>query len=647
MPTTRRHLLRTAAFLPVLFSVRADETSWKARCRRLLRETSRLPWKDQPKTEKAKLTSGPQQCLHPEIAKLALGEPIDPGAFDAALAYAATRGDCAEFAMSGVIRILYLFGKDPRISRELARRMEDALLDFRFWLYPDDPKIFTDACYWTENHHVLYGSVGYLAGQMFPNKVFRWTGKTGAWHMDHARKNLLIWLATRARYGFNEWLSPDYYSEDLMGLMNLIDFVRDPELQKAAQGVAELALLDLALHCFSGGIRSSAGRAYFDTLRDARLAATAPVMTLAFDIEPATWPMSGAAVGLATSPKYRPPEALGAIARARPEETVIHERCGMSPEEALALGFRPEDAADIFTFWAMQAYTHPRVFPGILAAQKRWNYNRFTAEPWDAPKTEDNAATAMYNAQVETYRTPDYQVSTAQDYRKGKPAFQQQVWLASLGGAASVWTSHPGADTEDGRPSYWIGNGFLPRAAQYRNLVVLLYRIPAADPRPYTHVYFPVAQFDDVKEQAGWLFGRKADGYIAITARPGLSAGSRKEYTAVERVCLGRECAWICRLGRKAVDGSFERFAERIAKTSTEYADNRLRYGEPEFEAAFGWDGDFVVNGKAIPLTGYPRLESPHVRAPRNTQKFEIACDGRRHTIDLSGLRLRPFREMK
>lgn len=637
-----------------MLSVRAEETSWKARCQRLLRETSRLPWKDQPKTEKAKLTSGPQQCLHPEIAKLALGEAIDPEAFDAALAYAATRGDCAEFAMSGVIRILYLFGKDPRITPELRRRMEEALLDFRFWLYPGDPKIKTEACYWTENHHALYGSVGYLAGQMFPGKTFRWTGKTGAWHMNHARKNLLLWLATRARYGFNEWLSPDYYSEDLMGLMNLIDFVRDPELQRAAQGVAELALLDLALHSFSGGIRSSAGRAYFDTLRDARLAATAPVMALAFDLPPETWPMSGAAVGLATSPRYRPPEALGAIAHARPKEIVIHQRSGMTPEEALALGFRPEDPADIFTFWAMQAYTHPRVFLGNLEATKRWNINRFTAESWDAKleeirraggdlsKVSDKSATAMWDAEVETYRTPDYQVSAAQDYRKGKPGFQQQIWLASLGGAASVWTCHPGADILEGRPSYWIGNGFLPRAAQHKNLVMLLYRIPEDDPRPFTHVYFPTAQFDEVKEQAGWLFGRKGDGYIAVTSRPGMTAGPRKEFADVERVSLGRECGWICRLGRKAVDGPFAQFAERVAQASIEYGGNRLRYQELGLKASFGWDEDFVVNGKAVPLSGYPRLESPYVKAARNTQVFEVTCGDKRHKIDLSPLRVRP-----
>jgi hypothetical protein len=253
----------------------------------------------------------------------------------------------------------------------------------------------------------------------------------------------------------------------------------------------------------------------------------------------------------------------------------------------------------------------------------------------------------MYDAEVETYRTPDYQVSTAQDYRKGKPAFQQQIWLATVGAAASVWTSHPGADTEQGRPSYWIGNGFMPRAAQHKNLVLLLYRVPADDPRPFTHVYFPVAQFDEVKEQAGWLFGRKGDGYIAITARPSLAAGSRKEYAEVERVSAGRECGWICRLGRKAVDGSFEQFTERVAKASIEYADNRLRYEEPELKATFGWDDDFVVNGKTVPLTGYPRLDSPYVRAQWKEQTFEIACDGRRHSIDLSGLRVRPFRDMK
>jgi hypothetical protein len=253
----------------------------------------------------------------------------------------------------------------------------------------------------------------------------------------------------------------------------------------------------------------------------------------------------------------------------------------------------------------------------------------------------------MYGPCIETYRTPDYQLSTAQDYRKGKPAFQQQIWLASLGGSASVWTSHPGADDEQGRPSYWIGNGYMPRVAQHKNLLFALYRVLASDPRPFSHVFFPRASFDEVREQAGWLLGRRGEGYLAITARPGIVPGSRKEYAGVEWVSSARESAWVCRLGRKAVDGSFDKFVDRVAQSSFEVAPNGVAYREPAgVKASFGWEEDLVVDGRKIPLSGYPRYDTPYIHASGNEQIYRIRCGGEAHSIDLSKLHVGPFREI-
>jgi hypothetical protein len=306
----------------------------------------------------------------------------------------------------------------------------------------------------------------------------------------------------------------------------------------------------------------------------------------------------------------------------------------------------------------MQAYTHPRIFTGVLAAARKWNIDQFTAESWEAKEKEiqaadgdlskvpDKAATAMFGADIETYRTPDYQLSTAQDYRKGKPAFQQQIWLASLGGKANVWTSHPGADTEQGRPSYWIGNGFLPRAAQHKNLAIVLYRIPESDTRPFSHVYFPDAAFDESREVGGWLIGRKGDGYLAITSRPGMFPGTRKEYAGMERIVNARESAWLCRMGRKAVDGPFEKFVDTLSNATLEYSGNEVNYREPAgLRATFAWDGDFVVDGRKIPLR-YERFDTPHVRTARGAQVYRVKCAGKSHVIDLASLKVGPFREM-
>ena len=643
IPMTRRNLLQAAMTLPAgtLFG-QADR---------------RTPYLKAASAAKTPVV----RAMYVEAAKLASGQAIDPAAFEAVLEFFPTRRDLVDFTMAGMMRVLFLYGNDPRIPDSLKARMKEAVLDFRPWLYPEDKPVKTVACYWTENHQALYSSIEYLAGQLYPEETFRWLGKPGSWHKEHGRKNLLVWLGLRARYGMSEWLSPTYYAEDILALMNLVDFAHDSKIAKAAQGITEMLLLDGALHAFDAGMRNSSGRSYLNDLKDARKSETAAILSVACGL-PDTGvplPLSGAAIALATSPRFRTPEAIVRIAHTRPQEVLIHEKSGFSPEEALQLGFRPEDPADIMTFWTMQAYTHPRVFHGNVAACRRWNIDRYTAESWDAKEEEfqkvggdparvaDNSATAMFGANVETYRTPDYQVSTAQDYRKGKPGFQQQIFLASLGGAASVWVSHPGADTEAGRPSYWIGNGFLPRAAQHKNLAILLYKIPAEDTRPFTHVYFPVAEFEEVREEAGWLFGRKGDGYIAVTARPGLKASRRAEYAKVERISDARESVWICRLGSKAHDESFATFVEQVGKAVVEGEIGHVAYREAGggLQATFGWDEDFVVNGRKIALSGYARYDTPFVKTERGSQIYQIACEGRTHTIDLSGLKVRPFRE--
>ena len=50
---------------------------------------------------------------------------------------------------------------------------------------------------------------------------------------------------------------------------------------------------------------------------------------------------------------------------------------------------------------------------------------------------------AMTEVHIQTYRTPDYLLSCAQDYRPGKPGYQQHTWQATLGIDAVLFTEPP------------------------------------------------------------------------------------------------------------------------------------------------------------------------------------------------------------
>jgi hypothetical protein len=589
--------------------------------------------------------------LDREIARLTLNRPIEPQVFDASLEFIATGKDTVDFAMTPLIRILYLF--PDRLPPELRTRMESTVLNFRYWFYRDEGDVHSSACTWTENHEALYHSLEYLAGQMFPDRKFAKTGRTGSWHMQHARAGLLAWMALRARFGFSEWLSAGYYSHDFAAMLNLVDFARDPLIARSAGRIADLVLLDTALHSFDGGIRATMGRPYPGMLMDSRTAPTASILMLATGRPNTLAPVVDAAgaIALATS-HYQVPSVIPAIAESA-GPFLIHESFGWDPAEGIALGLDPMHREDIFHFWASQAYdVQPLVFQGTAAACRQWHIRNHSGT-WDKMASAlaavhgdvkllpDREFHALFRVNVETFRTPDYIVSTAQDYRKGIGGFQQQPWLASLGGGACVWTNHPASDVKSSaRPGFWMGNGVQPRVAQHRNVVIANYQVPRDDPFPYSHAYVPVSAFDEFVRRAGWLIGRRGDGYLAITASPQPKPGQQPD----EWISQSPESAWICILGRKAEDGSFEAFSKRVASAVVKFADSTLTYREPAgLAAAFGWDSDLLVNGRPVAITSYPRYQSPFVNTARGQFVHRITAGDISQQIDLRELETVPL----
>ena len=588
--------------------------------------------------------------LEGQVARLQLGLPIDPNVFDAALAFIATGDDMVDFTLSSLMRILYQY--PSRIPPELKSRMERAVLDFRYWFYPDEGDVHSRASTWTEYHQLLYHSLEYLAGQRYPTRQFSKTEKTGAWHMEHGKFMLLFWMSIRARAGFSEWLSPGYYGDDFVGLLNLVDFARDEHVAQLAARFCDLILLDIAIHSFDGGLRCSMGRPYSNMLKEPRTTTAAAMLMLATG-EPdpeAPTVAAGGAVFQAVS-KYKAPAIIAALARRPSQPELIHESTGWSPEEGIAWGLDPMRLSDILIFWGVGANLHPLVYRGTAHAASAWHIRsgdlpeirRMDAELerlGDVSKIPDTEIHALFRVNLETYRTPDYVTGSAQDYRKGIGGYQQQSWMASLGGKASIWTNHPGADTENVRPNFWSGNGIMPRVAQHKNVVVAIYRIPENNPRPYSHAYFPVREFEEFRRVKGWLVGRRGEGYVALAASPALEPGQNE----TEWISYAPRSAWICVLGRKAEDDGFASFVNRVTSATLKFDGADLSYKESSgASTAFDWDSALQINGKPISITGYPRYDSPYLTARRGDLRFQISAAGLNYEIDLTGLKNVPL----
>ncbi len=291
-----------------------------------------------------------------------------------------------------------------------------------------------------------------LTGQLLPELVFSRTGQPGAWHRERGEAAALAWMRERAMKGFAAWGSDSVYEETLLALAHLVDLADDDGIWNMSTVLLDKILFLLAASSFKG---------IFGLPK--RATSTVAVLGGTFDAVLGTTKLMWgtgifnrhirAAVSLACMEEYQLPVMLQEIAVDLPEE-------GLWGHEHHA----PEGAGD--------------------------------------------------GVDLVTFKTPDFMLSAAQDYRHGEPGCQEHVWQATLGAGATIFVNHPVCATlDDARsPNFWRGNGVLPRVAQWRDALIALYRLPEDDWMGFTHAYFPVHAFDAYELRAGWAFAKKGDG---------------------------------------------------------------------------------------------------------------------------------------
>jgi len=586
-----------------------------------------------------------------ELARLEAGGPVYVGLFEAALDFVDQRQDCADFVLHGILRLLYQFGDDPRIPGELLDRARRTVLSFKYW--PDEPGR-DSMCTWTENHQILFAAAGLLAGQLYPDQEFANSHQRGREKIPVARARIQRWLDLRFHTGFSEWLSNVYYDEDMVALISLVDFADDEEIRVRASMVLDLLLLDLAQHVFKGVFGSTHGRAYEISKKWARNENTTDVSKLHFGVGCFGSPECMSVAGFALSKRYRPPAVLYAIARdLAHRECEVRQRMGIRVEEAARWGLGFQDLEDGMVWLGMEAYMHPETIGLTMRMFDAfdWWENGFFAElrarrrllgllrrtrtlpllarvfEWDVTRNLRPEVNAV------TYRTPDYMLSSALDWRAGFGGDQQHLWQATLGPDAICFTTHPGPRSTRS-PGQWTGSACLPRVGQVKNVVIALYRIhrrPAlyvANRRRMTHAWLPRDRFDEVVERDGWVFARKEEAYLALhSSNPVHWQDEPGEDRGRELIAEGTRQAWICELGRREADGSFEEFCDRIAATYLSFDGEKAFYQSPSQGALeFGWKGSLRHRGEEVPMRGFPRYALPYGSASFPLERLRMEC---------------------
>lgn len=575
------------------------------------------------------------------------------------------RLDCGDFVIPAFLTILYRYRNSELITSEMLKDLEEAVLNFKYWI--DEPGIDVHLpCYFTENHQILFHSIEYLAGQLYPDRVFSNNGENGVWHKEHGRTYLKRWLTWRKRFGFSEWLSNGYYAEDMLGLLILVEFAEEKEIRDQAKGLIELLFFDIAVHSFKGSLCATNGRMYNAPTMNPDFSDANAMAAVQWGKGYVNGGLVSAAILLAVF-DYQCGEAICEIALNPPKESENKQRMSLNVEDSKYFGIDPADFDNIMLYWSLHTFYHRDVIENSRKFCPEW-YNidaATTAHLEKFKKCEeigmytdpDPNASALTQVDIYSYKTEDYMLSCAQNYRKGRGNFQQHIWQASLGGRAIVFATHPGSGEYNGRPNYFVGNGCMPKATAYKNVLISIHRIPADSAHGlYTHAYFPMREFDEVIEKKGWIFGRKDEGYIALYSlkkggwndkNPDLFRSVYKDNweEEYERALPydygvpGHANVWICEMGAKKDYGSFEKFVETVSVASIKGDTFEIRYQSPSLGlVTSGWDKPFTVNGKEINIKNYKRYDNPYCQAEFDTDQYVISYHGKEEIVEFDSI---------
>jgi hypothetical protein len=167
--------------------------------------------------------------------------------------------------------------------------------------------------------------------------------------------------------------------------------------------------------------------------------------------------------------------------------------------------------------------------------------------------------------------------------------------------------------------------------AQWKDVLIAVYKLPEDDWMGFTHAYFPIYMFSEHEIKADtpdgrlWAFACKENGYLALTASQGFELVKRGPDGYRELRSYGQNNVWLCQMGRAETDGSFEEFKKKVLTMDLEWQDLAVRCKTLRGEhLSFGWEGPLLVNGKEQSLHGFKHYDSPYAVADLPASQMDI-----------------------
>ena len=618
------------------------------------------------------------------------------------------REDCADFTACGLIR--FYLENEYRLMDENKAEIINCLTGFKYWMDQYDGRS-DSMCHWSENHQILFASTEYLAGITWSDAIFA-DGKTGDEHAALARERIDAWMYQRYYYGFSEYYSNNYYPEDIAPMSNFIEFASqaDSDMVKRMKIVMDVLWIDIATQSYKYTAEdgttqyafvSASGRMYMDNkASDDTGNRLRPYINLVLSNGDDYKSVNNRFFTCFRrmyerrengEPIYEVPEVIKDIFNDPSKEQIVKSSNGLTLSELSEMGLVGKDVAQIMMQTGMEAFSNPEVIDNSIAYlnKNKLFTNEFLNDfklvnLWPLTLTRSlgflsgllKPATdgkAIQRANVYTYQTRYYSMSTTQAHFAGDYADQHQISVATLSGNISVYNSQPMRIST--RSQYWVGYGRLPYSVQDKNVNISIYQIPKStgmlEPHivEHTHAYFPVGLFDEVifdYMEEGYIFGRAGDSYIAMFVKSdtGGTLAFKNEMQGVtsEDVELdlskiktsvmelitasgdlrydliytgGDAHAWITELS-SSENENFSDFVLRILNNNFEFSNLTVNYETDERTFSVKYGEFFKINSLDVD-TDYARYENEYVKGgkiERFSDVIELDYNGKKLVLN-------------
>ncbi len=187
------------------------------------------------------------------------------------------------------------------------------------------------------------------------------------------------------------------------------------------------------------------------------------------------------------------------------------------------------------------------------------------------------------------YRTSDYFTACVRRFKPFLHGHQQHLMNVALGDrCVQYYINHPGERPFSGgnRPCYWAGNGTIPYIEQFKNIMVMIYKIDPDELVHYIHAYTPLYEYDNYELKGKWFFVQVGDAYMGTYFSNGVTITQSGANTNKEVISQGLNHGIIIKCGSKTEFGSFDNFKEKLSVMDIQYDGNKaISFEDPQYGA--------------------------------------------------------------